>query len=161
MNRLKVLIIFGVTVIIALLFFIVSTTLKQPGTPETGGEDLLPTPESSGQINKKDLYIVSIIPADTAQTYFPVQPIQITFTQPVSPSDLKYQVSPSSESFVVLGNTPNSLIISPTTFWNNGSTTITIMETTISGVGLKLKNPKTYILKTAAPTIPPNLEGAY
>lgn len=161
MNKLKLLAITGITGIIIILFFTISLFLGKAGTPEKQGNTPLPTAAPTQQINVNDLYVVGIIPEDTTKTYLPVQPIQVTFTQAVSPSSLKYQVLPSSESFVTQGKTPNSLIISPTSFWNNGATTITILDTTMSDKGLGLKNPQSYVLKTDAPAIPANLQGGY
>lgn len=158
MNKIKLIIIFGITAIIVVLFFTISLMLGRGKAPEKQNGTPMPTIE---QINTSELYITSIIPADTTNIYLPVQPVQITFTQSISPDSLKYQAIPTSNSFVTQGKTPNSLIISPTTFWVNGTTTITIFKTTTSAGGLGLKNPQSYILKTAAPTIPPNLEGAY
>lgn len=159
MNRFKLILIFGITGIIIILFFSISFFLgKTPVSQEQNNNLTTPT---QIPFNTNGLYITSIIPENTTQTYIPVQPVQITFTKPVSISSLKYQITPDSKTYVTEGKTPNSLVISPSTFWGNGKTTITILSTTTSSSGLKLKNPQSYVLKTAAPTIPANLEGAY
>lgn len=156
MNKIKIILIAGIIGFIVIVFivlsFLGSGSQQKPPTSQT-----TPTPQT---FPSTALYISSITPADTSQAYLPVQPIQINFTQPINKNSLKYSVTPATESFVVSGQTANSLIIVPTTFWNGPRITITILGETISSTGNDLKNPQTYILNLAIPTIP-QLEGAY
>lgn len=155
-NKLKILIIAGVIILLVIIFVIISLFGKGPVTPRD--QTALPTPAS--EFIEGELYITSIKPLDSTQTYSPAQPVEITFTQTLDKLALRYEVTPTTETFVVNSPNPQSLIIVPTTMWSNGATTITILENSTSTEGKTLKNPQSYILNTAIPTIP-DLEGAY
>lgn len=162
MNKAKLFIIGGIVVVIIIIFVIVSFfNVKSPFTPTP----TVPLPSVNPSVTQpvfdtSEQYITSITPLDTNVSYLPVQPVQINFTQPVSITTLRYTISPSTESFVTVGENPNHAIIAPKTFWPNGIITITISGTTLSSSGKALKNPQSYKLNIAIPTIP-DIEGDY
>lgn len=157
MNKVKIFIIGSIVIFILIVFFILSL-LNRRGTITPPITTITPTPI---QFDQSQLFITSIIPADTTTTYLPAQPIEITFTQAVEKGSLRYSVTPPTEVLVNIGSSVNSLIISPLTVWARGETSISILSQTISASGNILKNPQNYILKTAIPTLPQHLEGAY
>ncbi len=157
MNKLKIIIIAIITVIIFLIFFLAILSSNRRGS--TPLPNTLPTP-TPVQFSEKELYITSIVPKDTLQSYLPAQPLQITFTQEVTAEKLLYTILPPAEVLVVKSATPKTLILAPKTFWANGETTITILPATVSINGNILKNPQTYKINIAIPTIP-DIEGAY
>lgn len=156
-NSLKILIITGTVILVVVIFIVVSLLNPKKNPPPSQTNTPTPTPE----FVQGELYTVKITPIDTTKTYTPAQPIEITFTQDVDKLALKYEITPAANTFVVASQNPNSLIIVPTTVWSTGSTSITILEDTTSTGGRKLKNPQTYILNAAIPTIPQDLEGNY
>lgn len=156
MSRIKLIVIGLIVSIIFFIFIIVSFLF--PTTP-SNPNPTTPAP-TSNEFKPGELSIISIDPKDTSKTFLPIQPIEITFTMPVSKNSILYTTEPLTDSFVSEGNKDNSLIISPTTIWSSGVTQINITGA-ISTSGENLINPQRYILKTAIPTIPDNLEGAY
>lgn len=156
MNKIKLVIIGVVIIIIVIVFIFVSLINTRPDSTPLP-QNTPPTPQA---LSSKELSIVSISPADKSATYLPAQPIEIVFTQPISKTAISYTATPPTETFVSMGQKPNSLIISPTTIWTTGNTTISI-KNAVSDMGNTLTNPQEYILRTAIPTIPDNLEGAY
>lgn len=157
MNKLKLIIIGVITGIILLLFLLLS--LFNPNekiTPKTAA----PSPTLI-QYNQSELFITSILPTDTSKTYLPGQPILISFTQEVQRNDLRLEITPNTEVLINFGESPNALIVSPLTVWQNGETRITILPQTVSSTANLLKNTQTYILKTAIPTLPEDSADAY
>lgn len=157
MNKIKMLIIAGIVGAVIIIFIFVSLILGRTPTPSQT-VIVSPTPV---QFSESELSITSIIPLDTKKSYLPPQPIQISFTQEVLPTSLKYTITPQTDVLVVKGSTPNSLILAPKTMWQSGITTITILGDTTSKKGLLLKNPQSYILHTAIPTMYIPNQGAY
>lgn len=158
-NKLKILIIIGIAVLVIIVFIAVSLIGGLGRGPQPPEKTSFPTPTAA--FIEGELYIAKIMPVDTTKIYTPAQPIEVSFTQGVDKLGLKYETHPATETFVVDSPIPNSLIIVPTTVWKIGVTSITILDNTTSAEGRKLKNPQTYILNTAVPTVPPNLEGNY
>ncbi|MBP6913109.1 MAG: hypothetical protein KBC00_00675 [Candidatus Levybacteria bacterium] len=156
MNKVKIIIIASVT---GLIFIVFILTLLFTGGRVSAPPSIPNTP-TPAQFSEKELYITSISPRDTALSYLPAQPIEITFTQEVATNSLNYTISPPTEVIVVKGTAPNTLIFAPKTFWENGEVIISFLSTTTSTSGGSLKNPQTYKIKVAIPTIP-DLEGAY
>ncbi|HMS22269.1 MAG TPA: hypothetical protein PKA38_00745 [Candidatus Levybacteria bacterium] len=157
MNKLKIIIIAIITVIIFLIFFLAILSSNRRGS--TPLPNALPTPTPL-RFSEKELYITSIAPKNNLQPYLPAQPLQITFTQEVAVEKLLYTIFPPTEVLIVKSAIPKTLILAPKTFWANGETTITILPTTVSINGNTLKNPQTYKINVAIPTIP-DIEGAY
>lgn len=159
MNKLKIILIASIVGIIILLFiFLMFLTNLQPNTKRQPPVSVTPT---AIPLSEDELFIVSILPTDRNAVYTPAQPLQITFTQEVPPQNLKYTTLPQTQILIVKGEKPKTLIFAPRTFWQNGNTTITFLDSTQSNMGNVLKNPQTYTLKTAIPTIPEGLEGGY
>lgn len=157
MNRFKIFIIGAVVVFIVLVFFVLSllnreNAITPPITTTT------PTPV---QFDQTRLFITSVIPADTTTTYLPAQPIEITFTQAVEETSLRYTITPPTEVLINPGSSSNSIIVSPLTVWQLGETTISVLPQTLSTSGNVLQNPQNYVLKTAIPTLPEHSEDAY
>lgn len=157
MNKLKLIIIGIITGIVILIFFIIS--LLGPGK-QTPNKTNIPSPTLI-PFNSSELFITSIEPLDTSKTYLPGQPILISFTQEVQRKDLKFDIIPKTDVLVNFGTIPNTLIVSPLTVWQNGTTQITILPQTVSTTSHFLKNTQTYILKTAIPTLPEGSAEAY
>ncbi len=158
MNRTKIIII-GLAISIILFIFIIVSFFNNPAINPNNSTDL-PQPTST-EFKQGELYITSINPQDTSITYLPAQPIEITFTMPVSPSSITYTTNPITETFTTTGSTPNSITVSPKTIWTVGATQINITSAVSASNRKLLLNPQRYILKTAIPTIPNTLEGAY
>ena len=94
--------------------------------------------------------------------YLPIQPVELTFTDAVSPESLRYNVEPSIETKVEQGSIPNALIISPLKWWEDGTTKITVLSTTTSNSGAVLASPFTYDLRVSLPPAPnPELDDNY
>ena len=87
--------------------------------------------------------------------YLPIQPVELTFTDDVSPTDLKYTINPKVETLVEQGSIPTSIIISPVKSWVDGTTKITILSSTVSRNKTILNVPFIYELRTSLPPAPP------
>lgn len=145
----------GIFVILMVVIFIF---FFRPEVPLEEEPFISPTP---AQYDTSQLFITLIQPRDTTQIYLPAQPIEVFFTQPVDEDSLQITVSPPAEILVNKGSTPNSLIISPLTLWENGLTSLAFSGDTRSKNGNLLQNPQTYLLHTAVPTLPQHSEDAY
>lgn len=156
MNKLK-LIIIGVVVFILIISFIVFSIFdRRPNT----SSPTIPNPTAI-QFNPAQLFITSMTPPQAGPPYFPGQPVEVFFTQPVEEISLKYEIQPPTEVLINPGSTANSLILSPLTIWAIGEVKISILSQTLSTSGNALKNPQTYILKTAIPILPESAGDAY
>lgn len=157
MNRVKIIIIVVVVVLILILFFVFSLLTRQ-NKPLAPNQTITPT---SVQFDQTKLFITSIQPTDRTSTYSPAQPIEVTFTQPVEETSIRYKITPSTEVLINPGASGNSIIISPLTVWTIGETTISILPQTLSTSGNPLQNPQEYLLKAAIPTLPEHSDEAY
>jgi|SRR3989344_60671 len=120
--------------------------LKQDNTPITG----LPTP-TKAQI----LSITKIMPEqDLTKEYIPITQLSIIFNMPVDPEGFFYTTDPLVKTNTRIGQDPNTIIISVDHWWNEGNdgiTTITILQNTVSTSGVYLEKPVVYKIKTAFP----------
>ncbi len=94
----------------------------------------------------------SILPAQGEDSqYLPIQFVTITFNFPVTPDKFSYKADPLVETEVKNGDSPNIIILSPKEKWQEGITTITILQNTMSTNGVYLEKPIIYKIKTAFP----------
>lgn len=102
--------------------------------------------------------IIRAFPIENTTVYYlPNQPVEFIFTSIVSPTEIKYSVSPYAATKIVQGDTPSSIKIFPTKEWQSGTTTITIKRGTNSSSGV-LREDFVYTLNTSVPpTYPPNM----
>lgn len=141
--------------VIFLVFFLLFSKKggeqKQPGqiTPPitiTGS----PTPAKT-----QALSVTKIMPEqDLTKEYIPITQVSITFNMPVNPKGFIYTVDPLVETNTRSGKDLNTIIISVNHWWNEGNdgiTTITILQNTISTSGVYLGKPAVYKIKTAFP----------
>lgn len=110
---------------------------------------------SPSQTKPQAFRIVRIIPEqDLTREYFPITQVSVIFNMPVSPGGVFYTVDPFVKTSTRINQDLNTIIISVDHWWNEGNdgiTTITILQNTVSTSGVYLKNPVVYKIKTAFP----------
>lgn len=109
-----------------------------------------PTPAKTQALN-----VTKIMPEqDLTKEYLPITQLSIIFNMPVNPEGVFYTVDPLVKTNTRIGQNPNTIIISVDHWWNEGNdgiTTITILQNTISTSGIYLEKPVVYKMKTAFP----------
>lgn len=121
---------------------------EQIDTPTT-------TSVSPTQTITQILSILKIMPEqDLTKEHFPITQVSVVFNMPVNPEGFFYTVDPLVKTNMRIGLDPNTIIISADHWWNEGDdgiTTITIHQNTISTGGVYLEKPAVYKIKTAFP----------
>ena len=156
-----VILVFFITPVILLLIGLsVSRPQQKQPTPTPPIKNVSPTATTgpSNQDVQNTLFVVRAAPLQALDLfYLPVQPIELTFTSPISPENLKYTVSPFVETKTKQGTMSTSVIVYPAGNWKSGLTTVTIGSGTKSSSGSPLSQDFIYYLNTSLPrTIPPN-----
>lgn len=109
-----------------------------------------PTISAAPTIIEK-LRIINILPEeDTTTRRLPITQIEVAFNLPVETNNFFYEVKPLVEAYLNQVN-PNTILISPEVVWENGITTITILDKTFSKNGSFLDKPFTYRIYTDFP----------
>lgn len=155
-----------ILIVVPLVFLLLSLFIK-PSPRKTPSEapivtiTPLPTPIPTLPPGVNELQIIRAAPIQSSQlAYLPVQSIELTFSDPILPEELKYNVEPFVETTVRQGSIPNALIIRPRSKWEDGETVVTILTTTTTKSGAKLLSSYIYRMISAIPPAPEG-EGNY
>lgn len=147
------LIIFVLTVFIALSLSSTSPTRTQPIVNT-------PTPFYS---SSKELRIISLLPQENVERIDPpIQPVEITFSKPISENGIKVTTQPETQLYVDnKSGQPSIIILSPNPIWSEGITTITILPETQSEDGTTLNRSYTLKIHSQLPKNPPEWGNPY
>ncbi len=144
----KILIVFAIFVCILLIILIFENIPKKNLVNKNNTPPVTPAPTENLFLKTE-----SILPIQNATSqYLPIQFITFTFNLPVNPDHFYYKVDPFVEAVAKNGDSPNIIILSPKEKWQEGLTTITVLENTTSATGVRLENPIIYKIKTEFPT---------
>lgn len=155
---LLILLVVTVVPLVLLLFSLLKSPNQLPSKViPTTIPSKIPTPIPTLPPGVSELRIIRSAPIQNINVfYLPIQSVELTFTDTVTPQDIKYKIDPHVETTVRQGSIPNALIVRPATKWDDGETTITILTTTSSQSGAKMATPYVYTMRS---TIPPAPEG--
>jgi len=144
-----------VAIVIFLVFFLFFS--KKGGEQKQPEQTKAPITitASPSQTKPQVLRITRIMPEqDLTREYFPITQVSIIFNMPVNPEGVFYTVDPLVKTSTRIGQDLNTIIISVDHWWNEGNdgiTTITILQNTVSAGGVYLEKPFVYKIKTAFP----------
>lgn len=142
-----------IAVLIFLIILIVIIQIFRPNNQPQAQQDQgkLPTFQPNDASGNISFYVTR----NTA----PTQPMNvaqqftITFSQPLNPNSLQYEISPKIDLILSLDNTGKILTIAPETTWNyNTSYTLKISKETLDNNGKTLNNDAIIYFKTGAYT---------
>ena len=142
-----------ILIVLAILFFLLLFILvfRNNSTENFQNTDRV----SSATPAQKEVVFLkteSILPVQSEDSqYLPIQFITFTFNFPVAPDRFFYKADPLVETEAKNGDSPNIIILSPKEKWQEGITTITILQNTASENGIYLEKPVVYKIKTAFP----------
>jgi len=140
--------------------FVVLLLLSLVAGNETISDEISPapsflTPTRSPTIDPNELTITGILPEENISDYYlPFQKITISFSASVSPKNLIVETNPTTELDILQGSVSNELLLVPQTTWPIGRINITIVQA-VSATGERLRQPFTYSITTALPTLSP------
>lgn len=145
--RKKVLIFLAIFVFILLVILVFENYSKQAPGNEKNISPATPVPTENLFLKTE-----SILPIqNTTSPNLPIQFITFTFNLSVDPDHFYYKVDPFMEAVAKNGDSPNIIILSPKEKWQEGLTTITVLESTTSTTGVRLEKPVIYKIKTESP----------
>ena len=143
----KILILLGIFICIILAILVFWNKPERDLENKNHFPQTTPTPTGKFYLKTE-----SILPMqDASNPYLPIQFITLTFNFPVSPYHFYYKVDPFVEAVAKNGDSPNIIILSPKEKWQEGITSITILQNTMSTNGVYLEKPVVYKIKTAFP----------
>jgi hypothetical protein len=162
MNKKIVFLIIALFTTVFLVIFLLSVFIRnnQPSPPNRNIPPIdSPTPTQEGD----KLIITSIFPVvNTDNAILPFQKITVSFNTPVSPENIFIETNPKTETNIFQGVNPTEVFITPSSTWTLGKTELTILQTTSSIDGKRLRAPVIYSIVTSLPTLSPEeLEGIY
>ncbi len=154
-NKLKIFTI-GIVVFLIIVFFLFLSFLPKPSEKQNNSKNFTNTTPAETTKNPEGFKVLYFIPGDQKESYYPDQPIEITFSQNVSKEGVKIYVFPSVEYYFTQGEEKNKLTLYPKTAWQNGETKITILQETVSYNNARLTSPFIYVIHTSLPSSPPS-----
>lgn len=150
----KKIIILGLIVAILALIVIISY-FKFAAVEKKGSSLPIPVykPSSSPAVSLPELTLLNITPLENISIqYSPTQQIKLTFDDSVLPDQLILKISPDTKVSVTRKiSEPKTLLINPTSSWNEGFTTLIILIGTKSQRGSFLNKEIIYKINTGLP----------
>lgn len=144
-NGIYFLLLLLILVLVVVFYFLFKSKGSNPTiTPPTSSPQQEPIPPTSGL----PLELLQVNPTNTFVSNWSIEPILLTFNQPIDSNSIQYQVSPATETKISLFiDDPNSFNIVPLSGWNeNQDYTITVSSIT-SKSGSRLNQPITFTIR--------------
>ncbi|PIT89184.1 MAG: hypothetical protein COU27_01640 [Candidatus Levybacteria bacterium CG10_big_fil_rev_8_21_14_0_10_36_7] len=152
----KIILLIVSLLIILIIVFVSSLLLKRE--PINNGAQPPPRQTTPPTTKQGSLSVTSVEPTQNINAErFPVQQVKISFNQTINPDGIFYSISPAQEIEIRQGNSENEIIISPSSAWEEGITTIILLAGSSSTTGEYLNRDFEYSLRVKFPnTLPPD-----